>query len=138
MSYRMNISIPEELKARMDAVKANWSAVAAQAFEEFLSSKPDFVICDFCTKSPGLCDACISNSRLIGRLKLELESYPKMLEHERELFLNNCRYSMYWIQDQINATPPYETIVRDIASRLSFKVSEVEIRSAIKFLGELA
>lgn len=33
--FRMNISVPRDLKARMDKVKGpvNWSAVAAQAFE---------------------------------------------------------------------------------------------------------
>ena len=30
---RMNISVPDELKARMDDINTNWSAVAAVAFE---------------------------------------------------------------------------------------------------------
>lgn len=38
MRVRMNISIPSELRTRMDAVDVpmNWSSVAAQAFEEVL------------------------------------------------------------------------------------------------------
>src|SRR4051794_9968380 len=37
---RTTISVPQDLKRRMDRVAANWSAVAGEAFEEHLKHTP--------------------------------------------------------------------------------------------------
>ncbi len=41
-AYRMNISLPQSLRKRMEAVvpQPNWSAIAAAAFDRYMREQP--------------------------------------------------------------------------------------------------
>lgn len=88
MAARMNISIPEKLKARIDACSkaVNWSKVAAEAFERRLREDEKGRIRDLEAKvAEGASSATASEiPALEALLEIVAEASPRLVDHVRK------------------------------------------------------
>ncbi|MGR9055505.1 hypothetical protein ACU8NH_06255 [Rhizobium leguminosarum] len=79
----LNISLPDELKMRMDATNENWSAIARRAFELQLKS----------TMSIGEDDMNTVIERLrASKQKIEEEQRPEWIEDGRKWAMGTAEY----------------------------------------------
>lgn len=78
----LNISLPDDLKARMDSAGANWSAIARRAFELHLNST---------ARTEGDMDAAIARLRA-SKQKIEEKERPEWTELGRKWAMDEAEY----------------------------------------------